>query len=64
MDTIHYLVHKIKDTWREDQVVSVLFLDVEGEFPNTVKDRLIHNLKRRRIPATLVRFVARILANR
>jgi Reverse transcriptase (RNA-dependent DNA polymerase) len=63
-DAIHYLVHKIKDAWREDQVVSVLFLDVEGAFPNTVTDRLIHNLKRRRIPATLVRFVAGILANR
>jgi hypothetical protein len=45
-------------------VVSVLFLDVEGAFPNTVTDRLIHNLKRRRIPAMLIRFVTNLLTNR
>jgi hypothetical protein len=63
-DAIHYLVHKIKEAWREDQVVSVLFLDVKGAFPNAITERLIHNLKKRRIPAVLVRFVACLLANR
>ena len=63
-DAIHYLIHKIKTAWRNDQVASVLFLDVEGAFPNAVTDRLIHNLKKRRIPALLVGFVARLLTNR
>lgn len=49
-DAVQYLIHKIKKAWREDKVASVLFLDVEGAFPNAVTDRLIHNLKRRRIP--------------
>ena len=61
---MHYLIHKIKTAWRNDEVVSVLFLDVEGAFPNAVTDRLIHNLKKRRIPALLVGFVARLLTNR
>ena len=63
-DAIHYLVHKVKEAWREDQVVSVLFLDVEGAFPNAVTDRLLHNLKKRRIPTGLVGFVARLLQDR
>ena len=63
-DAVHYLIHKIKTAWRNDEVVSVLFLDVEGAFPNAVTDRLIHNLKKRRIPALLVGFVARLLTNR
>lgn len=63
-DAIHYLIHKIKAAWREDQVVSVLFLDVEGAFPNAVTDRLIHNLKKRRIPTLLVKFITRLLTNR
>ena len=63
-DTLHYLTHKIKSAWRSDQVVSVLFLDVEGAFPNAVTERLIHNLERRRIPVILTRFVANILTNR
>ena len=45
-DAIHYLVGKIKSAWGKKQVASVLFLDVEGAFPNAVTDRLIHNLKR------------------
>ena len=50
--------------WREDQVASVLFLDVEGAFPNAVTDRLIHNLKKRRVPSILVRFISQLLSNR
>jgi ribonuclease HI/exonuclease III len=63
-DALQYLVSKIKTAWRNDQVVSVLFLDVEGVFPNAVTDRLLHNLKKRRIPETLIRFVANLLTNR
>ena len=63
-DAIHYLVHKIKTAWREEKVVSVLFLDVEGAFPNAVTSRLIHNLKKRGIPKSMVTFVERMLTNR
>ena len=63
-DAVHYLVHRIKEAWRNEQVASVLFLDVEGAFPNAVTDRLIHNLKKRRIPTLLVGFVAQLLTNR
>ena len=58
------MVHKIKSAWRDDQVVSVLYLDVEGAFPNAVTNRLIHNLKKRRILMLLVKFIAILLSNR
>jgi hypothetical protein len=45
-DAIHYLVQRIKEAWRNGKVVSVLFLDMEGAFPNTVTDRLVYNLKK------------------
>jgi hypothetical protein len=35
-DAIHLLVHRIKDTWRKQQVTAVLFLDIEGAFPNAI----------------------------
>lgn len=38
MDAIHYLVHKIKNAWSNNKVASVLFLDVEGAFLNTVTE--------------------------
>lgn len=63
-DAIHYLVHKVKRAWANDQVASVLFLDVEGAFPNAVTDLLIHNLKSRRIPEVYTKFVKQLLTNR
>jgi len=60
-DALHYLVNKIKDAWREGKVASILFIDVEGAFPNAVTDRLIHNLRKRRIPKAYTDFVRRLL---
>jgi ribonuclease HI len=63
-DAIHYLVGKIKSAWGKKKVTSVLFLDVEGAFPNAVTDRLIHNLRKRRIPTAYVKFIERLLKGR
>jgi ribonuclease HI len=63
-DALHYLVHRIKEAWGKGQVASVLFLDVEGAFPNAVTDRLIHNLKKRRIPTSYVTFIKQLLTGR
>ena len=63
-DAVHYLVQRIKEAWREGKVVSILFLDVEGAFPNAVTDRLVHNLKKRRIPEVYIRFIHQLLTGR
>ena len=63
-DALHYLVQQVKEAWRKGRVASVLFLDVEGAFPNAVTARLIHNLKRRRIPSTYVKFIEQLLTGR
>ena len=43
---------------------SVLFLDVEGAFPNAVTTWLTHNLKQRRVPTAIVRYVGQLLTRR
>jgi ribonuclease HI len=63
-DAVHVLVEKVKSAWRRGKVVSVLFLDVEAAFPNAVTDRLLHNLRRRRILRVYVRFVEQLLKDR
>ena len=63
-DAIHYLTYRIKEAWRKGKVASILFLDVEGAFPNAVTDRLIHNLKRRRMPKIYINFVKQLLGDR
>ena len=59
-DAIHYLTNKILHTWHTNKVASILFLDVEGAFPNTVTSRLLHNLKKRRTPCSIVNFVEQL----
>jgi len=61
---VHYLTQRIKGAWQKGNVASILFLDVERAFPNIVTDRLIHNLKKRRIPAVYMDFIKQLLTRR
>jgi hypothetical protein len=44
-NTIILTVHTIKDAWRHGKVAAALFLDVQGTFPNMVKEQLLHNMR-------------------
>jgi len=35
-DSLHYVTTFIKDTWRKEEVVSALFLDIKAMLPNVV----------------------------
>ena len=61
MDAIHLLVHKIKDSWRKKQVMAVLFLDIEGTFPNAVTSKLIHSMRKWKLPVALINFAELML---
>jgi ribonuclease HI/exonuclease III len=63
-DAVHLLTAKIKDAWRSKKVTSVLFLDIEGAFPNANPDRLVDNLRKREIPAKYAKFVRNMLEGR
>ena len=64
MDTVHLLTHKIKGAWHKGKVVSILFLDVEGAFPNAVTDCVIHTLRRKCLLACHINYVRNLLENR
>ena len=63
-DAVHLLVHHIKGEWRKRKVIVVLFLDIEGAFPNAVNEQLLHNLKSRCVPKKLIRYIANMLIDR
>jgi hypothetical protein len=63
-DSLHLLEETIRNAWRTKKVASVLFLDIEGAFPNAVTKRLLHNMKKRRLPRQLIDFTERLLTNR
>jgi hypothetical protein len=61
LDSLHLLTDVIKASWCKEQIVSVLFLEIEGAFPNMVTERLIHNMRKSRIPEEHVTFVKNML---
>lgn len=63
-DALHMLTYRIKDAWRKGKVASVLFLDIEGAFPNAVPEKLIRNLRQRGVPKRIVEFTANMLVSR
>jgi len=63
-DAIHLLMYTIKSAWHKGKVAVVLFLDIEGAFPNVVPAKLIHNSRKRQVPSKLIRFAAGMLDRR
>ena len=45
-------------------MVSILFLDIEGAFPNAVTDRLLHNMKKRQVLEKIVQLIGHLLRGR
>lgn len=62
-DAMHLIVHKIKKAWRSGKVASALFLDVQGAFPNTVPDRLIHNMREKGVPLSYICLAGQMLSD-
>lgn len=63
-DSLQLLTKTIKDAWRNKNVVSVLFLDTAGAFPNAVPERLYYNMRKSGVPEGYVRFVENMLTGR
>lgn len=63
-DSLHLLTRTIKDSWRKHEVVSVLYLDTAGAFPNAVPETLYRNLRKQRVPEGYIRFVRNMLTGR
>jgi hypothetical protein len=54
---LHFLTEKIYIIWvrNKPRVASILSLDIAGVFDRVSYARLAHNLKKKKIPETLVR---------
>lgn len=58
------LVENIYAAWREKKTYSAIFMDITGAFNNVHHGRLIHNMKKRRIPPQLTRWIQSFLTGR
>ena len=60
---MHLVTQKIKDAWRRKKMASILFLDIQAAFLNTVKERLLHNMKSRQVPTAYINLFKCMLSN-
>jgi len=63
-DAMHLIANIIKLSWRAGKVMAVLFLDIEGAFPNAVPSQLEYNLLKHGVPRKIVTFVHNMLQSR
>ena len=61
---MHLLLQRIYLAWSEGKVASLLLLDVSGAYDNVSRERLLHNLRKRRVSGDIVRWVASFLRGR
>ncbi|QKX57721.1 uncharacterized protein TRUGW13939_04840 [Talaromyces rugulosus] len=61
---IHLLLQRIHEAWADGKVASLLLLDVSGAFDNVTRQRLLHNLRKRRVNQMLVRWISSFLDDR
>lgn len=57
-DAMTVLTENIHRAWKGGDVYSVVFMDVGGAFNNVHHDRLLHNMRKRRIPVTIINIIA------
>ena len=63
-DAMMLLTENIYETWGQKEVFSAVFMDVAGAFNNVHHKRLIHNLRKRRIPPKITRWLESFLQGR
>ena len=63
-DALMILSENIHQAWREKKIYTAIFMEIAGAFNNVHHERLIHNLRKRRIPQKLTSWIASFLQDR
>ena len=63
-DAMMILSESIHKAWKNNKVFSAVFMDVAGAFNNVHHERLIHNLKTRRMPLSIAKWIGSFLQGR
>ena len=63
-DAMMILTENIYKAWKNQKVYTAVFMDVAGAFNNVHHERLIHNLKKRRLPTAIAKWIGSFLQKR
>ena len=58
------LTENIHKAWKNKKIYTAVFMDVAGAFNNVHHERLIHNLKKRRLPTNIAKWISSFLQKR
>lgn len=61
---VYYLVEKTYQGWHQGKDTSALMLDVTGAFDNVSHERLLYNLRKRRIDPKIIDWISSFISNR
>jgi hypothetical protein len=62
---LNFLVQLIHTSWQnKDGMATLLLLDMTGAFDRVVPTRLLHNMRQRKIPEWIVKWVSSFISNR
>jgi Reverse transcriptase (RNA-dependent DNA polymerase) len=61
---LHTITENIYEAWNDMKIASLLLLDVSGAYDNVSHERLLYNLRKRKIDEKTVRWIARVLKER
>ena len=57
-DTVYLLIERITSIFRTDKpVTSLLILDISDAFDNVFYERLLYNLRKKRVPAEVINWI-------
>jgi len=63
-DALLLLTERIQHAWKEREVYSAIFMDVAGAFNNLHHERLLSNMRKRRVPAIIIEWTQSFLTGR
>ncbi|KAJ5794256.1 hypothetical protein N7457_000855 [Penicillium paradoxum] len=61
---LHAVTEEIREAWKQGLTASTLLLDISGAFDNVSHPRLLHNLRKRRVPPVIIKWVESFLSDR
>ena len=61
---LHYVMKKVHSVWNDKKIALILLLNIIKAFNNVFRERLIYNLRTKRINERIIRWIENFLSNR
>lgn len=63
-DVMYILIKRIYVVWKRKEIITILFLNIFETFDNVFHEKLLHNLKKRRMFTNLIKYIISFVSER